>query len=286
MEGDPSSFRATVLDRRVDPTLDPELMSANLGLLWGLQDVLVPSPLLLPRTEALLAACGLDVGLTQGGPRVRAFLDRLPLASLLGVRYVLTTHVLDDPRLDLVQAAPVRVYRNREARPLASLVSCARPADGPEAALAALAALNPALEAVVEGPPDVLPASLRACAGDDPGEAVVLSHRDRAWRIRTDAAAPALLVVAASRYPGWHATVDGVPAPLLAADLSLGGVVVPAGIHEVALDYRPAWLRPAFALAAAALAVLLGSLLWPGGRRQGVGSSTVTTTSPPGATTV
>ena len=43
--GRPAPFRATVLDRRVSAELDRELMSSNLGLMWGAEDVIVPSPL-------------------------------------------------------------------------------------------------------------------------------------------------------------------------------------------------------------------------------------------------
>ncbi len=268
IEGDPGTFRVTVLDRRGDADLDRERMSASLGLLWGLQDVVITSPLMLPRTEALLATCGLDAGLSEGEPRIRAFLDHLPIADLLGVRYLLTTHLLDDSRLEPLRTAPVRLYRNHGARPLATLVGCAYPADGPEAALAALATLDPTREAVVEAEAAALPADLWACAGDPAGTATLRSKRDDAWRIRTTTTRPALLVIAQSLYPGWHATLDGMPTPLLPADLAFGALPVPAGTHEVELDYRPAWLRPALGLAAAAFAGLLGLLLLPGGRRR------------------
>jgi hypothetical protein len=54
--------RYAVVDRRVDPALDVELLSSSLGLLFGQRDVLIPSPLLRLRAEALLAQAGLDVG--------------------------------------------------------------------------------------------------------------------------------------------------------------------------------------------------------------------------------
>ena len=38
--------------------------------------------------------------------------------------------------------------------------------------------------------------------------------------------------------PGWSATVDGRPAPLLATDYLVQGVAVPAGRHEIRLVYR------------------------------------------------
>ncbi|MBN1337362.1 MAG: YfhO family protein [Deltaproteobacteria bacterium] len=267
IEGDPSTFRVTVLDRRGNADLDSELMSASLGLLWGLQDVLVPTPLRLEPNERLLALAGLDVE-TERGRASLAFLAHLPLASLLGVRYVLTTHAVDDPRLECLQEDPVRVYRNREALPLATLVGCARPVSGPEAALDALATLDPTREALVEADAGALPASLRACEGIPPGRAHLLEHREDAWRIRTESTGPALLVVSETAWPGWQATVDDLPTPLLVADLALKALVVPAGVHEVALVYRPAWLRPALVLAVVALAGLVGLLIRPSGRRR------------------
>ncbi len=46
------------------------------------------------------------------------------------------------------------------------------------------------------------------------------------------------MVVRNSYDPGWSATVDGRPAPLLAADYLVQGVAVPAGRHEIRLVYR------------------------------------------------
>jgi uncharacterized membrane protein YfhO len=67
-------------------------------------------------------------------------------------------------------------------------------------------------------------------------------------------------------FPGWSATVDGVPAPLVRADLAFMAVPVKAGRHEVRLAYRNAQVGRGALAAAATLLALLGALAW---RRRG-----------------
>ncbi len=58
--------------------------------------------------------------------------------------------------------------------------------------------------------------------------------------IEAELSAPGLVVLGDSFYPGWRATVDGEPAPILATNHIFRGVVVPAGRHEIRFDYAPA----------------------------------------------
>jgi membrane protein YfhO len=54
----------------------------------------------------------------------------------------------------------------------------------------------------------------------------------------SDAApAGAALLVSENYYPGWHATVDGKPAPIGRADYSLIGVQLPAGARNIELSF-------------------------------------------------
>lgn len=51
------------------------------------------------------------------------------------------------------------------------------------------------------------------------------------------AAAGQALVVSENYFPGWHATVDGKPAPVGLTDFNLVGVALPAGAKSIALRF-------------------------------------------------
>lgn len=80
-----------------------------------------------------------------------------------------------------------------------------------------------------------------------------------------------LLITSDVYYPGWRATIDGVPTHMFRTNYLLRGVVVPAGNHTVRFVFRPTSFYigcAVTALAAAGLAAMVaGSFL--GGRRDG-----------------
>ncbi len=79
----------------------------------------------------------------------------------------------------------------------------------------------------------------------------------------------ATVVLSASYDPGWHATVDGHPAPTVMVAPALVGVVVGPGVHTVAFSYGGyGSYVPLFVLALAVLVVLaLAPPLWRRVRR-------------------
>ena len=73
-------------------------------------------------------------------------------------------------------------------------------------------------------------------------------------RVAVDAPRAAYLIVRRTHAPGWSATVNGRPAPIVPANGRHQAVAVPAGASEVALRYRSpvGWLGTAVSLTAAA----------------------------------
>lgn len=63
----------------------------------------------------------------------------------------------------------------------------------------------------------------------------------------------ALLVVSEPWYPGWEASMDGRPAPIIQTDYAFQGIEMPAGTHRVVFRFRPTALFRGAALGAVAL---------------------------------
>ena len=95
-----------------------------------------------------------------------------------------------------------------------------------------------------------------------PGTVRLLEKTPTRWRIRVEAAAPATLVVANATFPGWRARMDGAPARIVSPEGRPFAIPVPAGEHDVVLEYAPLSFRLGLACAAAAalLAAALGRL--------------------------
>ncbi len=85
-------------------------------------------------------------------------------------------------------------------------------------------------------------AVLPVAASVSPGPAdrvTVTLDQAGALAVQTDSAGAGVLVVSEAYFPGWQATLDGRPTPVLRADGALLAVGVPSGAHSVALLFRP-----------------------------------------------
>jgi hypothetical protein len=95
------------------------------------------------------------------------------------------------------------------------------------------------LEAPAEGPSPMANDTSR-------DEAVIDAFHRNSIKLHVRSSEPALLVVAEAWYPGWQATVNGVPAEVLPANVWMRAVRVPAGESRVELHYvEPSLVRGA-----------------------------------------
>lgn len=206
----------------------------NAAMVYRLCDVRGDDSVKLERYAALYAA-----HLGQGHPTYFLPMDRWqdPWLDRLGVRWVMTGPHEAPPAAGWrpAYAGPdARVFERPGALPLARWLAPAGP----------------------EGPPPVV-------AGRQPG----------AWDISWRSAAPAIVEVAEVWDRGWHAEVNGRPAPVEPAEGALLGVRVGPGAGTLRLSYRPAGFAwgaagSALGLAGTLLVYLLGRSL-PGTRGEG-----------------
>ncbi len=101
-------------------------------------------------------------------------------------------------------------------------------------------------------------------AAEPPGRVRGWRRRPDGLQVALDCRAPALLVLAESFHPGWRARVDGKQAPVLRADYTGMGVVVPAGARRVELRFAPpaVGLSRWVSLAAALLLLVAAAGRW------------------------
>ena len=175
-----------------------------------------------------------------------------PGLDFLNAAYVLSPGELKSPRLELVSSPDLHLYRNRAAKPRALLVHRSR-VEPVDRVLDAMAEEDFALDrvAVLEQAPANAPAPASGTeraeiVAEDPGQV----------RVEVQASSNALLVLADQHFPGWRATVDGTPCPILAANYIMRAVPVPAGKHVVEFSYQPTTFRLGLYFTLAALALL------------------------------
>jgi hypothetical protein len=104
---------------------------------------------------------------------------------------------------------------------------------------------------------------LRAKGGDIPNVASPDDSMEMAsWApgrmtIRAHNAQQRFLVVSEVWDPGWRGRINGKPAPVYLTNVTMLGLAVPAGDHEVVLEYRPPYWNLALGTTIASGAVLL-----------------------------
>ena len=125
-----------------------------------------------------------------------------------------------------------------------------------EAALARILSseFDPAREAI-------LPAPLPAAAGGSSGSVEWVSYEPDERELRVSTTGPALLIISENWFPGWVAEVNGEPAEVHRANLTLQAVRIPAaGEHTVTMRFTAPTFRRALWISAGATVVVLALL--------------------------
>jgi hypothetical protein len=222
--------------------------------MWGLGDVPGYDTTCPDRNKALWAKAA-------GAPFER-------LLDLFAVKWALLPG--DDPRGRTLtpRAATVRLYglyENESRRPRAFVAPRWLWVSSPEAALAALLAPTLDFQAIRhegprdEPPPEAEGASIVACD--------VRTPRPERVTLRCDAPVGGYATLLDAWSPGWSATVDGQPAPIVRAESIARAVRIGKGAHVVDFTYRAPGLRAGAAISALAWLAWLTALLWLRRRR-------------------
>ena len=95
------------------------------------------------------------------------------------------------------------------------------------------------------------------------GSARIVDFQPDSIRMETDAAAPALLVLAEAFYPGWTAGIDdGPPTPCLPVNAWMRAVPIPAGRHTVNMRFHSRYLPAGAGLSIVSLLAALVVFYW------------------------
>ena len=174
-----------------------------------------------------------------------------PLLDLAAGRYVLAQASVDNTAVAL-QPAPrlvedggdVRLYENPHALPRARYVPRIEVVADSPSLLQRLAAGadDPREVALVEVPP---PSGFRGEEGGSPGPGRVefLRNEPEDVVLRVRAPARGFVVLADQYFPGWEATVNDTPTPIVRANYVFRLVEVPAGESRVEFRYAPGSVR-------------------------------------------
>jgi hypothetical protein len=171
-----------------------------------------------------------------------------------GVGYVVSTEELPAPYARLALLGPERgvaLYRLEGAADSVRVATRLLPAAQFQDVVPLLsrADFDPHTDAVVMGT-----GTIRGIA--QPSSVEVVTEGPTGLRARLVAAAPAVVVWSRTYFRAWRARVDGVPAEVIVADGHLVGVSVPAGAHDLEVEWSRVPLVFGLVLSLGALAAL------------------------------
>ena len=257
LRNQPGLFRVLALNGGLPP---------NTNAVYGLNDIRGYSSLETEAYHRFLAATGEYPQHHQRHLNILYFSGfESRLIDLVNVKYLISDRGLQHPKLTPVWEGGAYVYENRSALPRAFLVYRTRVLHDGSALERALRdpTFNPS-EIVLferEGP---------TVSGlvDSMPTVRIAEYQPEHVVVEASSRYDAVLVLADSWFPGWKATIDGVPTKILRGDLLLRAVSIPAGNHRVVFDYSPDSFRLGVMVSLFALLIAISLGLVPRLRRR------------------
>jgi hypothetical protein len=108
----------------------------------------------------------------------------------------------------------------------------------------ALKKVDASTTGVLAGPPGE--------AANSTGAVEVIEHAEDRYRLRVSSARGGTMRIAIPWFPGWSARIDGKAAAIRVMDHALMALEVPAGVHDIRLQFRSTWFALGASISAAA----------------------------------
>ncbi len=221
----------------------------NYGVPYGLEDAWGASPLRLARYDALYHSLRME-----------------RLWELLNVKYVITWRKELYAPSEIIYQEPAGddvtyVHRLSHVAPRAWLVYQVEEAED-NAALSRLDAFDFDPSQIALVPPDTSISVEGYPPQNEIGQIQIVQRTPGSTSLNVRAPAGSLLMLSEIYYPGWRATVDGQPVPIVRADYILRGVPVPAGEHHVEVFYQPVTLIWGTVISGVTFAAMAAAGLW------------------------
>jgi hypothetical protein len=264
----------------LDQTFGVPAVMAKQGTLRGIYSMTDYEPLSLSRYDRLYRLLESErtrrnsaftfTGWVDADPVAPGF----PLIDLMSVRFLVIRSESSDfyeplarfgpkwRRIDVPGSTGEHVlYENTDVLPRAYVAHAARFVSGDQEALEAVASANfkPREEVIIESDAPIWSHE----RVDRPITAAqILKYEPADVVIESETPEPGFLVLTDTFFPGWLATVDGAPVPILRANFLFRAVPVGAGRHVIAFTYAPSSFLLGAAITAASIFATLTVLLW------------------------
>ncbi len=167
--------------------------------------------------------------------------NRLPLLSMMNVKYLYSPYSFEAPSLKALAQIPIGVnanmrtlylYENKKVLPRAYAVASPVFATSErDAFLKVISIADFSNQTVIE---------CTTCGDSTSGNAIISieNYGQGILKTHVKAETPSWIVFSESAFPGWHATIDGVEAPIYTANYLFQAVNVPAGEHTLEFRYE------------------------------------------------